>query len=101
MNDSALASVKHERDLGVWISSNLTFNKHTNDQCALASMMLSYIRRNTRTINSIKTRRTIYLTLVRSHLGYATQVWTSQSTELLLKLEKPERRATKELLACQ
>ena len=29
MNDSALASVKHKRDLGVWISSNLTFNKHT------------------------------------------------------------------------
>ena len=54
MNDSALASVKHERDLGVWISSNLTFNKHTNDQCALASKMLSYIRRNTRTINSIQ-----------------------------------------------
>ena len=62
MNDSALASVRQERDLCVWISSNLTFNKHTNDLC-------------TRTINSIKTRRTIYLTLVRSHLGYATQVW--------------------------
>ena len=60
--------------------------------------MLSYIRRNTRTINSIKTRRTIYLALVRSHVGYATQVWTPQSTELLLKLEKPQRRATKYIL---
>ena len=64
MKDVALSSVKHERDLGVWISSDLTFNKHTNEQCAQANKMLSYIRRNTGTINSIKTRRTIYLTLV-------------------------------------
>ena len=80
------------------ISSDLTFNKHTNEQCAQANKMLSYIRRNTRTINRIKTRRAIYLTLVRSHLGYATQVWPPQSTELLLKLEKPQRHATKYIL---
>ena len=60
--------------------------------------MLGYIRRNTRTINSVKTRRTIYLTLVRSHLGYATQVWTPQSFELLLQLENPKRRVTKYIL---
>ena len=69
ITDSALIPIKHERDLGVWISSDLTFNKHINEQCTQAKKMLGYIRRNTRTINSVKTRRTIYLTLVRSHLG--------------------------------
>ena len=98
MKDSPLSSIKHERDLGVWISSDLTFNKHVNEQCAQAHKMFGYIRRNTRTITSIKTRRTIYLSLIRSHLGYATQVWTPQSIELLLKLEKPQRRATKYIL---
>ena len=98
MNDAPLASIKHERDLGVWISFDLTLNKHINEQCAQSNKMLSYIRRNTRTIDSIKTRRTIYLSLVRSHLGYATRVWTPQSIELLLKLEKPQRRATKYIL---
>jgi hypothetical protein len=98
MNDAPLASIKHERDLGVWIYSDLTLNKHVNEQCAQANKILSYIRRNTRTIDSIKTRRTIYLSLVRSHLGYATQVWTLQSIELLLKLEKTQRRATKYIL---
>jgi hypothetical protein len=98
MNDAPLASIKHERDLGVWISSDLTLNKHINEQCAQSNTMLSFIRRNTQTIDSIKTRRTIYLSLVRSHLGYATQVWTPQSIELLLKLEKPQRRATKYIL---
>ena len=60
--------------------------------------MISYIRQNTRTINSIKTRRTIYLTLVRSNLGYATQVWTPQLTARLLKLKKPQKLATKYIL---
>ena len=98
MKDSALIPIKHERDLGVWISSDLTFNKHINEQFAQTNKMLGYIRRNTRTINSVKTRRTIYLALVRSHLGYATHVWTPQSIELLLQLEKPQRRATKYIL---
>ena len=79
MKNSTLIPIKHERDLGVWISSDLIFNKHINEQCAQVNKMLGNIRRNTRTINNVKTRRTIYLALVRSHLGYATQVWTPQS----------------------
>ena len=99
MNDSALASVKHERDLGVWISSNLTFNNHTNDQCAQASKMLSYIRRNTRTINSIKTRRTIYLTLVRSHASWLCNASLDTSiNRTSAETRKPQRRATKYIL---
>ena len=96
MKNSALIPIKHERDLGVWVSSDVIFNKHINEQCAQANKMLGYIRRNTRTINSIKTRRTIYLALVRSHLGYARG--TPQSIELLLQLEKPQRRVTKYIL---
>ena len=44
-NNTTLARIKHERDLGVWISSDLTFNKHINKQCAQANKMLCYIRR--------------------------------------------------------
>ena len=76
MKGSALASVKHERGFGVWISSDLNFNKHTNDQCAQALIKcLATCEIHAQTMNSIKTRRTIYLTLVQSHLDYETQVW--------------------------
>ena len=37
--------------------------------------MLGFVRRNTRRIKNVSVRRSIYFTLVRSHLGYATQVW--------------------------
>ena len=43
-------------------------------------------------------RRVIYLTLVRSHLGYATQVWAPQSKELIPKTERIQRRDTKYIL---
>ena len=36
-----------------------------------------------------------YLALVRSHFGYATQIWTPQSIELINHLERTQRRATR------
>ena len=47
---------------------------------------------------SITVRRSAYLTLVRFHLHYATQVWTPQSIDLIRKLERVQRRATKHIL---
>ena len=38
------------------------------------------------------------LSLVRPHLGYATQIWAPQSIELTTKLERIQRRATKFIL---
>ena len=38
---------------------------------------------DTRLVKSITVRHSAYLTLVRSHLGYATQVWTPQSIDLI------------------
>ena len=43
-------------------------------------------------------RRTLYLALVRPHLGYATQIWAPHSIELIVKLERIQRRATKFIL---
>ena len=48
-------------------------------QCAKASKLLGFVRRASRYIQSTQTRRTLYLSIVRCHLGYATQVWSPQS----------------------
>ena len=74
------------------------WNKQVNAQCAKASRLLGYIWRNTRLVKSITVRRSAYLTFVRSHLGYAKQVWTPQSIDLIRKLERVQRRATKYIL---
>ena len=94
INGVPLVVTSAERDLGVIISDKLSWC----EQCAKSNRVLVFVRRNTRSIKSVSVRRIIYLTLVRSHLGYATQVWAPQSKELIRKTEQIQRRATKYIL---
>ena len=58
------------------------------EQCAKANKLLGFVRRASSYIQSTQTRRTLYLSIVRCHLGYATQVWSPQSIGLLKRVEK-------------
>ena len=64
-----LEVVSAEKDLVVYITDNLTWNKQVDVQGAKASRVMGYARRNTRLIKSITVRRQAYLTLVRSLLA--------------------------------
>ena len=97
MAGSQLEVVCAKKDLGVYTTDNLTWNKQVNAQCAKASRLLEYVRRKTRLVKNITIRRSV-LTLVEFHLGYATQVWTLQSIDLIRKLEHVQRRNTKYIL---
>ena len=68
------------------------------EQCAKANKLLGFVRRASRHIQNTQTRRTLYLSIVRCHLGYATQVWSPQSIGLLKRIENVQRRATKLIL---
>ena len=98
INGVPLVVTSAERDLGVIISDRLSWNKQVCEQCAKSNRVLGFVRHNTRSIKSVSVRRVIYLTLVRSHLGYATQVWAPQWKELIRKTERIQRRATKYIL---
>jgi hypothetical protein len=60
--------------------------------------MLGFLHRSTMEIPNVKIRRSLYLALVRPALGYATQVWSPQSVELVKRTERIQRRATKYIL---
>ena len=98
INETHLESCDTEKDLGVWVSSNLTSDKQVTEQCAKANKLLGFVRRASRYIQSTQTRRTLYLSIVRCHLGYATQVWSPQSFGSLKRVENVQRRATKLIL---
>ena len=95
INETPLESCDTEKDLGVWVSSNLTSDKQVTEQCAEATKLLGFVRRASRYIQSTQARRTLYLSIVRCHLGYATQVWSPQSISLLKRVENVHLRATK------
>ena len=61
INETPLESCDTEKDLGVWVSSNLTSDKQVTEQCAKANKLLGFVRRGSRYIQSIQTRRTLYL----------------------------------------
>ena len=98
LNESPLTVTPYEKDLGVWVASDLTWSKHITEGCAKANKLLGFLRRTTLDIGSVRTRRTLYLAVVRSALGYATQVWCPQTVKLIEKLERIQRRATKYIL---
>jgi hypothetical protein len=98
LNTINIQQTDSERDLGVWPENRLTWNKQVNEQSTKANKLLGYIRRSSLHIHNTVVRRTLYLALVRPHLGYATQTWAPQSVELLKQVERKQGRATKFIL---
>ena len=74
IKDKELTETSKEEDLGIWVTSDLTWSKHVLEQCAKANKLLGFLRRCGTEITSIKTRRILYLSVVRPVLGYANQV---------------------------
>ena len=56
--------------------------------------MLGLLKRTCPLLTNTTVRRTLYLTLVRSQLTYATEVWSPHTTKLTSKVESVQRRAT-------
>ena len=98
MGDLQLEHCSHERDLGVWISTYLTWKKQVEAQSGKANKILSYVKRTSNSIKSIDTKRTIYLTIVRAHLAYSSPVWAPQTVDNIKNIERIQRRATKYIL---
>ena len=96
-----IAKVDTERDLGIWMTSDLTWSKQVCAQTAAANKLLGRVRRGFLEILKASVRRTTYLATVRPHLGYSTQVWSPQSVELIRRVERVQRRTTKFILSFQ
>jgi hypothetical protein len=98
MNGQLLSDVKQEKDLGVWIHSDLTWNKQVVEQSSKANKLLGFIKRSCKEIRNPRTRRCLFLAIVRPHIGYATQTWAPQTIELIKRVERVQRRASKFIL---
>ena len=64
---------KEEQDLGVIITDNLTFDKHISTNIIKANQIIRLIRR---TIKYIDNHSVFFKGLMRSHVEYATNVWS-------------------------
>ena len=85
--------------LGVFTCPTLKWDLHTSHICSKAQKMLGFLRIASVPRFNLQVKRTLYaVSLVRSLLGYASEVWTPLSARGLQSMERIQRRATKVIL---
>ena len=82
------------RDLGILVCSTLSWANHYSKLCSNAYGSLYMIRRNASSA-ALSVRKTLYLSLVRCHLSYCSQLWRPCLIKDIELLQRVQRRATK------
>ena len=89
-----LDEVDHEKDLGIWFTSDLKPSLHCCKAAASAMRVLSMIRRSFANISK-ELFVFLYTTYVRPHLEYCVPIWSPYLVRDIEVLEKVQKRATK------
>lgn len=98
MDGVPLNQVTSQRDLGVTITSNLKWDCHIIKIVSKGYKMLGFLCRHLNKNFSLTTRRLLYLTFIRSQVGYASELWAPQTICSMQRLEQLQRRSTKFIL---
>ena len=101
VGSNAISVSDCHRDLGVLLQSNLNWSNHYNLMCSKAYRVLNLIRRSFSSSNSVVTRRSLYISLVRSQMSYCSQLWRPFLIKDIKKLESVQRRATKFIIGSE
>ena len=91
-----LGHVTEVQDIGVIVDAKLEFDKHIYTKINKASSIMAVIRRSFTTLNKTNFPP-LFKALVRSHLEYASSVWSPYKQKHKEAIEKVQRRATKQL----
>ena len=89
-----LEHVFEEKDLGVIIDMELTFEEHMASKIKKANGIMGLIRRTFSFLDA-ETFRKLYTSFVRPHLEYANTVWSPFLRKHIKMLESVQERATK------
>ena len=87
-----------QKDLGVVVNTNLKWSSHISSISSKANKMLGFLYRTSDPRFGSTVKRSLYLSLVRSYLGYASEVWSPLHIGGLRTIEGVQRRATKYIL---
>jgi hypothetical protein len=90
-----IETVTQEKDIGVIIDSELTFENHLCEKVKKATSIFAVMRRTFKHLDT-KSFLVIYKTLVRTHLDYASSVWAPYKMKYIEKIESVQKRVTKQ-----
>lgn len=81
--DLPLSDEKNIHDLGIWFSSDQSFNYHIGRITAKAYQILGFIIRYGKDFWNLSTLKLLYFALVRSQLEYGSIVWALYQNYLI------------------
>ena len=96
LNQTVLETIDSEKDIGVHIDNELTFDKHVSEKVNKANSIFAMLRRSFQYMNK-ESFTPLYKTLVRTQLDYANSVWAPFKIKHIDLIENVQRRATKQL----
>ena len=91
-----LEHVFEEKDLGVIIDMELSFEEHMATKIQKANSIMGLIRRTFSFMDGDTFKR-LYTSFVRPHLEYANPVWSPHFRKHIKMLENVQIRATKQI----
>ena len=99
LSDVQVKTMEAQKVLGVLVTKHLKWNSQVLAACSKANSMLGFPRRSAFDTHDQRARKLLYLSLVRRNFAYCSQVWTPQAVNLILDIERFQRRATKFILS--
>ena len=98
LSDTAISITDFQKDLGLVVSNNLSWENHYNHIIPRAYKILGLIRRSFNPSLNLSVKMKLYLTLVRSQLMYCTPTWRPYLHKDIQNIERIQRCATKFIL---
>ena len=77
-----LQRVNEEKDIGVMITSKLTWETQVLMVSTRANKLLGLLHRTCPMLTDVKVRRSLYLALVKSQMSYTSEVWSPSHSTL-------------------
>ena len=100
LDGNQLEHVFEEKDLGIVIDSELTFDEHIAKQVKKANSILGVINRGFENLTPT-IFKTLYTAFVRPHLEYGQSVWSPKLRKQVNLIEGVQRRATRLVNRCR
>lgn len=97
INSAILENCEHVKDLGVYLDKKLTFNIHIDEVSRGALKSLGFLLRSTEGFNSPLCLTALYMSLVKSKINYASQIWSPIHQVHIRRLENVQRKFLKYL----
>ena len=94
MDSYQLETVAIEKDLGVMVDNNLSFQTHIEMKVKNANKLVGLLRRSFTHLDG-KMFKQLFISIVRPHLEYCASVWNPYLKKNIELIENVQRRATK------